>query len=112
MIGDGLNVGKAGTKMPAVKKLHQSSAHNSTAPDIFGHSVQALGLLACGPLGQLLWVPLISRIHAGVVFANRDRRTLLDKFVELFLTVGKELEHGLLLVVEAYYASRTVRGPL
>src|ERR671937_315959 len=54
MIGDGLKVGKAGKKMPAVKKLHQSSANNSKAPYIFGHSFQALGLLTCGPLGQLL----------------------------------------------------------
>ena len=65
-------------------------------------------MLACSPLGQLLCVPLISRIHEGVVFSNRDRHTLLDKFVELFLTVVEELEHGLLLVVDAYYASRTV----
>jgi hypothetical protein len=47
---------------------------------------------------------LISRIHEGVVFSNRDRRTLLDKFVELFLTVVEELEGGILLVVDAYYA--------
>ena len=65
MIGDGLKVGKEGKKMPAVKKLHQSSANNSKAPYIFGHSFQALGLLTCGPLGQLLCVPLISRIHEG-----------------------------------------------
>jgi DDE superfamily endonuclease len=112
MIGDGLKVGKEGMKMPAVKKLHQSSANNSKAPYIFGHSFQALGLLACGPLGQLLCVPLISRIHEGVMFSNRDRRTLLDKFVELFLTVGDELERGIFLVVDAYYASRTVLCPL
>jgi hypothetical protein len=112
VIGDGLKVGKEGKKMPAVKKLHQSSANNSKAPYIFGHSFQALGLLACGPLGQLLCVPLVSRIHEGVVFSNRDRRTLLDKFVELFLTVVEELEGGILLVVDAYYASRTVLCPL
>jgi DDE superfamily endonuclease len=112
VIGDGLKVGKEGKKMPAVKKLHQSSANNSKAPYIFGHSFQALGLLACGPLGQLLCVPLISRIHEGVVFSNRDRRTLLDKFAQLVLTVVRELERGVLLVVDAYYASRTVLCPL
>jgi hypothetical protein len=65
--------------MPAVKKLHQSSENNSKATYIFGHSFQALGLLVCGPLGHLLSVPLTSHIHEGVVFSNRDRRTLLDK---------------------------------
>jgi hypothetical protein len=112
LIGDGLKVGKEGKKMPAVKKLHQSSANKSKAPYIFGHSFQTLGILACGPLGHLVCVPLTSRIHEGVVFSNRDRRTLLDKFVQLFLTVAKEFERGMLLVVDAYYASRKVLCPL
>ena len=62
VIGDGLKVAKEGRKMPAVKKLHQSSANNSKATSIFGHSLQALGLLVCGPLGHLLSVPLTSPI--------------------------------------------------
>jgi DDE superfamily endonuclease len=112
LIGDGLKVGKEGKKMPAVKKLYQSSANNSKAPYIFGHSFQTLGLLACGPLGHLVCVPLTSRIHEGVIFSNRDRRTLLDKFVQLFLTVAEEFERGMLLMVDAYYASRKVLCPL
>jgi hypothetical protein len=72
LIGDGLKVAKEGKKMPAVKKLHQSSENNSKPAYIFGHSFQALGLLVCGPLGHLCCVPLTSRIHEGVVFTNRD----------------------------------------
>jgi hypothetical protein len=79
---------------------------------IFGHSFQALGLLARGPLGHLCCVLLTSRIHEGVIFSNRDRRTLLDKFVQLFLGVVKALENSTLLVVDAYYASRKVLRPL
>jgi hypothetical protein len=112
VIGDGLKVAKEGRKMPAVKKLHQSSANNSKATYIFGHSLQALGLLVCGPLGHLLSVPLTSHIHEGVVFSNRDRRTLLDKFVQLFLAMVDELEAGVLLVVDAYYASAKILRPL
>ena len=112
VIGDGLKVAKEGRKMPAVKKLHQSSANNSKATSIFGHSLQALGLLVCGPLGHLLSVPLTSPIHEGAVFSNRDRRTLLDKFVQLFLAVVDELEAGVLLVVDAYYASGKILRPL
>ena len=112
VIGDGLKVAKEGRKMPAVKKLHQSSENNSKAAYIFGHSFQALGLLVAGPLGHLLCVPLASSIHEGVVFSNRDRRTLLDKFAQLFLALSKDLESGVVLVVDAYYASRKILRPL
>ena len=112
VIGDGLKVAKEGRKMPAVKKLHQSSANNSKAAYIFGHSFQALGLLVAGPLGHLRCVPLTSHIHEGVVFSNRDRRTLLDKFARLFLELTQDLEPGVLLVADAYYASRKVLRPL
>lgn len=113
LIGDGLKVAKEGKKMPGVKKLHQSSQNNSKPAYIFGHSFQALGLLVQGALGQLCCVPLTSRIHQGVVFSNRDQRTLLDKFVELFLAVQADLgELSVVLVVDAYYASRKVLRPL
>ena len=112
LVGDGLKVAKEGKKMPAVKKLHQSSQNNSKAQYIFGHSFQALGLLAQGPHGHLCCVPLSSRIHEGLVFTNRDRRTLLDKFVTLFANLSHGLDETLLLVVDAYYASRKVLRPL
>jgi len=98
--------------MPAVKKLHQSSQNNSKAEYIFGHSFQALGLLAHGPLGQLCCVPLTSRIHEGVVLTNRDRRTLLDKFARLFLDLVRHVNAPTVLIVDAYYASRKVLRPL
>ena len=112
LIGDGLKVAKEGKKMPAVKKLHQSSQNNSKPTYIFGHSFQALGLLARGPLGQLCCVPLASRIHEGVVLTNRDRRTLLDKFALLFLQLVGHINAPTVLIVDAYYASRKVLRPL
>ena len=113
LIGDELKVAKEGKKMPAVKKLHQSSDNNSKASYIFGHSFQALGLLVQGDTGQTSCVPLSSRIHQGVVFSNRDRRTLLDKFVQLFDQLSQMLEQGsMLLIADAYYASRKVIVPL
>ncbi len=57
-------------------------------------------------------MPLTSYVHEGVVLSNRDRRTLLDKLAKLFLGLSKELEPGMLLVVDAYYASRKVLRPL
>ncbi len=88
--------------MPAVKKLHQSSTNNSKPSYIFGHALQTLGLLVSGPLGHLCCVPLCSPIHEGVVFSNRDQRTLLDKLAMLFLGVVSGIDvPGAILVAQA-----------
>jgi len=63
--------------MPAVKSLHQQSASNSKPEFIMGHSFQAISLLVQGASGHVAAVPLTSRIHEGLVFSNRDSRTLL-----------------------------------
>jgi hypothetical protein len=34
-------------------------------------------------------VPLAMRIHEGLVWSNRDRRTLLDKMLSLINTLGR-----------------------
>ena len=97
--------------MPAVKRLYQRSANNSKAAYIFGHSFQALGLLVVGAAATLCCVPLASDIHEGVVFSNRDRRTLLDRFATLGLAVAGELKQSVLLIVDAYYTSAKVIKP-
>jgi hypothetical protein len=71
-----------------------------------------LGWLVQGPLGQVVSLPLVSRIHEGLVFTNRDRRTLLDKLVTLFLGVAQPFSGPLLLLVDAYYASGKILRPL
>lgn len=110
LVGDGLKVPKCGQKMPAVKHLHQSSDSNTKPSYIDGHSCQTLSLLA-GSEKTVLAIPLVSRIHEGVVFSNRDRRTLLDKLVGLLFSLDLS---GLAyyLVVDAYYASKKVILPL
>jgi hypothetical protein len=111
-LADGLKVAKEGRKMPAVKKLHQSSDNNSKPPYIFGHSLQVLCLLVAGPAGYASAVPLAAGIHEGVVWSNRDQRTLLDKLVLLFLPIAETLAQPVILVADAYYASRKVILPL
>lgn len=111
-LADGLKVPKEGRKMPAVKKLHQDSANNSKPAFIFGHSFQAVALLARGPLGLPFAVPLSSRIHEGLVFCNRDQRTLLDKLAALFLEIVGPTRTSAVLLADAYYASRKVIQPL
>jgi len=109
-VADGIKVPKAGKKMPAVKLLHQESESNTKPEYIMGHSFQSLGVL-CGFLNGVFCVPLASRIHEGLKKTPRDKRTLLDKMVELlFDTVPADL--GGVLVADAYYASKNVIDPL
>jgi len=110
LVGDGIKVAKAGRKMPGVKKLHQQS-ESSTKPEyIFGHSCQAIAVLTQA-LSSVFALPLACRIHEGVVFSNRDRRTLLDKMILLLDSLG--LKEPFYFVADAYYATgNIVRGLL
>jgi hypothetical protein len=111
-VADGIKVPKEGRKMPAVKKLFQQSENNSKPTFIFGHSFEAVGLLVQGALGQVACVPLLSRIQEGLVFSNRDKRTLLDKFVRLFLSIASQLEQPAIVVADALYCTQKVIRPL
>ncbi len=111
-VGDGLKVPKEGRKMPAVKRLHNSSDNNSKPPFIMGHSFQVISLLVQGAAETVCAVPLLSRITEGLVFCNADKRTLLDKFVSLFLTIVPLVNGPLLLVADAYYATGKIIRPL
>jgi hypothetical protein len=106
LVGDGLKVGKAGRKMPGVKKLHQESDSNTKPPFIMGHSCQAVGVIVRGLSGGFAALPLAARIHEGVVFSNRDKRTLLDKMIELLDALG--MTNPCYFVADAYYASGKV----
>jgi len=110
LVGDGIKVAKAGRKMPAVKKLHQQSDSNTKPTYIFGHSCQAIAVLTQA-LSSVFAVPLACRIHEGVVFSNRDKRTLLDKMILLIHALG--IQEPFYFVADAYYASGDiVRGLL
>ena len=77
-----------------------------------GHSLQAISLLVHAGGGQVAAVPLTSRIHEGLVFSNRDARTLLDKLVALLFSIARAWDRKVLLVADAYYASAKVILPL
>jgi hypothetical protein len=110
LAGDGIKVAKAGRKMPAVKKLHQQSESNTKPEYIFGHSCQAIAVLTHA-LSSVFALPLACRIHEGVVFSNRDQRTLLDKMILLIDSLG--VNEPFYLVGDAYYATgKIVRGLL
>ena len=98
--------------MPAVKKLHQESANNSKPEFIFGHSFQCISQLTQTAQGFVAAVPLAARICEGVVWSNRDTRTQLDRVVALFLSLIEALGSPVVLVADAYYATRKVILPL
>ena len=102
VLADGLKRPKEGKKMPGVKSLHQESRCNAKASFIMGHSLQAVAVLAQAA-GVYLAVPVAARIHEGVVWSNRDRRTLLDKLGALLL--GLPWEQPVTVVADAYYAA-------
>jgi hypothetical protein len=112
VLADGFKAPKEGQRMPGVKSLHQESGNNSKPEHIMGHSLQALSLLVHSAGGQVAAVPLTSRIHEGVVFSNRDCKTLLDKVVALLLCVTLVLKRPVVMVADAYYASGKVIRPL
>jgi hypothetical protein len=99
---DGLKRPKEGRKMPGVKALHQDSDCNAKASFIMGHSCQAVALLVQSA-GGCLGVPIAARIHEGLVWSNRDRRSLLDKLSQLLLRLV--WGEAVTVVADAYYAA-------
>ncbi|HKF06450.1 MAG TPA: transposase [Candidatus Sulfotelmatobacter sp.] len=105
LVGDGIKIPKRGKKMPGVKLLHQQS-NCSTKPEyIMGHSLQAVALLVYAA-STCFAVPLTMRIHEGLVWSNRDKRTLLDKMLDLLQIVA--IADPFYFVADAYYAARKV----
>ena len=107
-IADGIKAPKEGKCMPAVKLLHQESQNNTKPEYIMGHSFQALSVLVHSAGGQVAAVPLVSRIHEGLVFSNRDSKTLLDRLVALLFSITRIWHKSVVLVADAYYASAKV----
>ncbi len=67
-----------------------------------GHSLQARFTVRLGRWLRCRWCP---RIHQGLVFSNRDARTLLDKLVALLFSIVGAWNRQVLLIADAYYAS-------
>lgn len=105
LAGDGIKVAKSGKKMPAVKLLKQESESNTKPEYIMGHSCQAVAIVAQA-MQSFFAIPLVCRIHEGLVFSNRDKRTLLDKMVEL--TRLLDIKEEFYFVADAYYASKKI----
>ncbi len=102
---DGIKAPKEGRRMPSVKLCHQSSTNNSKPDFVMAHSIQMLALMVEGLGGKITSVLIGARIHEGLVFSNRDERTILDKMSSMFHNMTGGAHNGYLLVADAYYAS-------
>jgi hypothetical protein len=103
LIADGIKVAKSGKKMPGVKRLHQQSENK--AEWINGHSLQAVSLLV--PAAQsFAAVPIAIRIHEGIIWSNRHKKTLLNKLIALLGIVN--IKERCYLVADAFYANCTM----
>ncbi len=105
LVGDGLKIPRSGKRMPAVKKMFQESESNTKPSYIFGHSFQSVTVLAESE-STTFAVPLLSRIHEGLLFTNRDKRTVLDKMVIELNTISIDTPYY--FIADAYYACRTM----
>ena len=112
LAGDGIKVAKEGRKMPAVKSLHQESNDNSKPEYIMGHSLQAICLLAKSICGTVFAVPLVSRIHEGIVVSNRDQRTIVDRMAELLKETVRVLGKPVIFVADNYYGNKKIAKAL
>lgn len=105
LVGDGIKAPKCGKKMPGVKLLHQQSESNTKPEYIMGHSLQAVSVLVQAAQ-SVFALPLAVRIHEGLVWSNRDRRTLLDKMLALLGIIA--IQDPFYFVADAYYAARKI----
>ena len=108
LAADGIKRPKSGRKMPGVKRLFQCSESNTKPEYINGHSLQSIGVLVQG-LGKISCVTLLVELVEGLVFTNRDHRTMFDKLSEM---TAKLRLTGCYLVADAYYNADKLRDKL
>ena len=88
--------------MPGVKRLHQDSESNSKAEYIMGHSIQVAAILAAG-LNSVFAIPLVGKIHEGILLYSKKPKTLLDKMFTMLMEL--KLPESFYFVADKYYCS-------
>lgn len=63
-----------------------------------------------GGVSGIFAIPVISRIHEGVKMTTKDKRTLLDKMIDLLSILS--VDESAYFVADAYYASKNIVTPL
>lgn len=109
---DGIKTPKEGRKMPAVKKLHQSSQNNSKPSYIMGHSLQAISALVQNAFGEVAAIPLSAQIHEGLIFREDGSGTLPQKMADMGIEIVQSMGGYVIFVADAYYACKEMIRPL
>lgn len=112
LVADGIKVPKEGKKMPGVKLMHQQSQSNAKAEFIMGHFIQAVSLLVHTPLGNIAAIPLVARIHDGLVYSNRCTQTVISRLAALLERLSDSAQYPVMVIADAYYASSSLIKPL
>ena len=87
------------------REVHHTSVYRVFRRWEANGSLQAVSLLVQAA-SSFFAVPLAVRIHEGLVWSNRDRRTLLDKMLALLGIAS--VEQPFYFVADAYYAAHKI----
>jgi hypothetical protein len=60
------------------------------------------------PLGKLAAIPIIARIHDGIVYSNRSKQTVINRFAGLIDKITTDAGLQAIIVADAYYAVRSM----
>ena len=116
-IGDATMFSKAAKKMPAVKKLHDSSQNNNRPKYFFGHYFGFISLLIGGP-DKLFALPIIGEIQDGLkkirkyqqkkipIVEGKEDITTITLMLEMGCSLVQRVKQKSLLVLDGYYASK------
>lgn len=122
LLGDGIKVAKYAEQMPAVKRLHQEENLANKPEYILGHHHGVVGVLVGGLL-KLLCVPVAAELHEGMAEIRalqgkepatasdkekEERATLVTRMADLALAVAGALGLPSYVVLDAFYAAKTL----
>ena len=108
LLADGIKIAKEGKKMPAVKLMHQESQNNSKAEYIMGHFLQAVSLVVTSPLGKIAAIPIVARIHDGLVYSNLNQQTVVNRLAGLVEKITNDANMPAIIVADAYYSVKSM----
>ncbi len=64
--------------------------------------------MVVSPLGRLAAIPVIARIHDGIVYSNRSQQSVIHRFTGLIDKITTDAERQAIIVADAYYTVKTM----
>lgn len=117
-VGDATMVTKEGRRMPAVKKLHDSSQNTNRPKYFFGHYFGFISLVIVSPF-KLFALPIVGEIQDGIKSLRKyqhDKKipmvngqediTTVTLMVEMACRFVRRIQQNSLVVLDGYYATK------